>query len=103
MIQVASCSPLVHTDCGNDNGKKRLYWTLWVTIAIAAGLHVNTSIISNVTRSWHKKYLGFRCRCRSQCEQAFTKWLCGSATIVFVLYEFFYPQWTQFHIQIVRT
>ena len=63
---------LVHTDCGNGNGKNGLHGTLWVAIALVVGLHVNTSIRSNVTHSWWKKYLSFRCRCRSQCEQAIT-------------------------------
>ena len=63
---------LVHTDCGNGNGKNGLYWALWVAIAFAAGLHVNTSIRSNKTNSWWRKYLSFHFRCRSQCEQAFT-------------------------------
>ena len=42
---------LVHTNCGNGKGKNELYWTLWVEVAFAAGLHVNTSIASNVTHS----------------------------------------------------
>ena len=64
---------LVHTDCGNSNGKNGLYWDLWVVVVFAVGLHMDTSIRSNVTHSLYKKYLGFLRRCRSQCEQAFTR------------------------------
>ena len=62
---------LVHADCSNGNGNNWLYLILWIAVPIATGLHVNTSIRSNVTHSWYEKDLGFRCRCRSQCEQAF--------------------------------
>ena len=53
-------------DCIGPYG---MYWTLRDAIAFAAGLHMNTSIRSNVTHSWWKKYLSFRCHCRSQCGQ----------------------------------
>ena len=32
-------------------GPYGLYWTLWAAIAVAAGLHVNTSMRSNATHS----------------------------------------------------
>ena len=69
-LNIKYVSRLIHTDCGNSDGKNGLYWTPWVAIAFATGLRVNTSIRSNATHSWWKKYLSFHCCCRSHCEQA---------------------------------
>ena len=70
---------LIHTYCGNGNGKNGLYWTLWVAIAFAAGLHVNTSIGSDATHSWRKNIVVVAVAvAAAQCEQAFN--------VIWVLY-----------------
>ena len=39
MFLINNVLRLVHTDCGNGNRKNRLYWTLLVVVAFAAGRH----------------------------------------------------------------
>ena len=63
---------LVHTDCGNGNGnsnissiKNGLHWTLWKCLHGDLHQRQRQPIGFNTIHS-------FRCRCRSQCERAWT-------------------------------